>query len=615
MAADRDDATPGALQRWRLAGRGAMGGEVSRVAPRLRELESRWSARAGLAAQATPDQHADMLRRYFRHLRDHVATYPVKPRFAVVIRLDRPDPDLLAQALGSLAIQLYPDWTAILVGESGAATAVIDDFVATHPNRVRWVPADGDETTLADPARELGADYLTFLGQHDRLLPQSLAEVVRAVNEGTDEGQTPQLLYSDERPIDAAGVPAGEPVWKPDWSPLLLLGDNYFGHLVAVSLALLTQVGQGAWPTGTAAEYDLWLRASEHTTPRHIPHVLYQRRLGSPAMTVADGTAAVRDACRRRGLTAEVSAPRGRAPFRIDFAIAEPLVSVVIPSFNHPDLLARCVDSVLNRSTYANLEVVIVDNGSDDPALGTLYAELAVDPRVRILQDPGYFNFARLINRGAADARGEFLVLMNNDTEVITPDWLEVLLGIAGIPGVGAVGPALLFANGAIQHVGLIGAARAGTAHVYSHRPPGPSGGMQLDSVMREVLAVTGAVMMIRASTFAELGGLDEVNVPNDCGDVDLCLRLRRAGLSTVFTPHARLYHFESQTRRRSFESHERYWLLRVWPDELLNDPYLNANLRRSEIPVLDEVTPLPEIPPADLARWCRTGTIDLLGT
>ncbi len=555
-----------------------------------------------------------MLRRYFRHLRDHVATYPVKPRFAVVIRFDRPDPALLAQTLGSLAIQLYPDWTAILVGGPGAAADLIDDFEASHPLRVRRVSADGEVASLADAARELGADYLTILGQHDCLLPQSLAEVVRAVNEGGHEGQTPQLLYSDERPIDASGVPAGDPVWKPDWSPLLLLGDNYFGHLVVISLALLTQVGQGPMTAGTAAEYDLWLRASEHTTPRHIPHVLYQRRLGSPAMAVADGTEAVREACRRRGLTAEVSAPDDRAPFRIDFAIAQPMVSVVIPSFNRPDLLGPCVDSVLNRSTYPNLEVVIVDNGSDDPALSGLYAELAVDPRVRILRDSGYFNFARLVNRGAADARGEFLVLMNNDTEVITPDWLEVMLGIAGIPGVGAVGPALLFANGAIQHVGLIGAARAGTAHVYSHRPPGPWGGMQLDSVMREVLAVTGAVMMVRASIFAELGGLDELNVPNDCGDVDLCLRLREAGLSTVFTPHARLYHFESQTRRRSFESHERYWLLRRWPDELLNDPYLNANLRRSELPMLDEVTPLPEVPPADLARWCRTGTVDLLG-
>jgi GT2 family glycosyltransferase len=286
-----------------------------------------------------------------------------------------------------------------------------------------------------------------------------------------------------------------------------------------------------------------------------------------------------------------------------------PLVSVIVPTRDRAALLRRCADGVLHRTDYSDVELLVVDNDSAEPATRALFDALASDARVRVLPHPGPFNYSALNNRAVREARGEVVVLLNSDTDVQSAGWLRELVGHALRPEVGAVGAMLRYADRTVQHGGIVLAPGAHAAHMMRTAAPDDAGYLGQAAVARSFLAVTAACLAMQRAVFLEAGGLDEANLPIAFNDVDLCLRLRELGYRVVWTPHADLLHLESQSRGRptsaeeqAREQREIAFLRRSWRHLFDHDPYLNANL----ICLWD--TPLQLCPPRRERPWRRAG-------
>jgi GT2 family glycosyltransferase len=408
----------------------------------------------------------------------------------------------------------------------------------------------------------------------------------------------PDLVYSDEDEIDVCGVRAN-PVFKPDWSPDLLHSVHYIGQLAVWRTELVRRLGGLRPEHGGAAEYDLALRARETLQPNriaHIPWVLYHRRR-DPAS--AGGTSAARgrsDAelgalrahLEHRGPPARV---REHAPGvrRVSFALPRqpPRVSVVIPTRDRVDLLRRCVAGLLGETDYPELELLLVDNASrESTTLGYLH-EIGQDPRVRVLAEPGRFNYSRMNNRAARIARGSLLAFLNNDVEIVERGWLRELVGHALRPEVGAVGALLSYASGEIQHAGIIlGPGGVASLRHRGRRDPARVSYDRRPFATRNLSAVTAACMVLRRSVFDEVGGFDETDLAVAFNDVDLCLRIGRRGYRIVWTPHSRLLHHESQSEgphdrpERSREFQREVLVMQArWERQLRADPFYNPNL------------------------------------
>ncbi len=584
--------------------------------PRLWSVYSRIPAR-GVDARTNLGEQEQMLRSYYAFLRAHVTQYPLQPRISVLVPVYRPRPHFLREALESVAVQAYPNWELCVVddhSQDAAVTEILHEYEQRLPDRFRLRVLEHNENIsgASNAALELATgDYVALLDHDDRLYPNSLAEVVRHLNEVVVHGgQRPQILYSDERVIGEHGEPLNDPFHKPDWSPMMHLSVNYTTHLSVYETALLREIGGFRKGFEGSQDHDLMLRATEAADApvEHIPMVLYQWRahelstaqsLDAKPQAAVAGVNAVREACQRRGFPAAVEFEPTTGHYRVDFEIAEPkpLVSIVIPSRNGASLLRRCITSIIDKTTYAPYEIVVVDNGSDEPAALDLLSRYEAEGLVRVVSDDDYFNFGRLCNKGAAAASGEYVVLLNNDTEVITGDWLEAMVGIAQQPGVGAVGAKLLYESGSVQHAGVIGLGDVVAGHSGRHRPADESMYIHLMNTVHEAVAVTAACLCVRKSVYEKVGGLDDQWVPNAYGDVDLGLRLRELGYVNVYTPYAQLYHLESPSRGLNIETFERTYMRRHWGAQLLTDPYVNPNLERGEWYVVDRRFPQPEVP------------------
>jgi O-antigen biosynthesis protein len=576
-------------------------------------------------------EHRRQLLSYYTHLRQHIPTLPLQPVISVVVPVYRPDPGYLREALVSVALQTYPHWEVCIVDDASAdpeVTAVIAEFAAEHPDQVKVVV--NDTNLHISGASNAGlqvatGEYVTLLDHDDRLYPHALAEVVRSINSTlAATGTAPQILYSDEKVIGPDGEHLHDSFNKPGWSPFLHMSVNYTTHLSVYSRELLDRIDGFRVGFEGAQDHDLMLRAvaAADTDVVHIPILLYQWR-SHPQSTAGTGDAkpyawdagmrAVAEICEQMGRPVTVTMDESTGHYRLAFDLPDPRprVSLVIPSKDSTEYLGMCINSVRRESTYPDIEIVVVDNGSTLDEVLDFYRELErTDPDIKIVSDPGYFNFARLNNVGAAAATGEYLVLLNNDTEVVTPDWVEQMLMYAQFPEIGAVGARLLYPDGSIQHGGIVGIGAHIADHTGWHSRPEDRMYLDMVNTVHEALAVTAAAMMIRASTFSELGGFHESVVPNGFGDVDLCLRLRAAGLTNIYTPYATLIHHESITRKRNIEVAEIQYMRSNWGMELLNDPYLNPNLNRSGQYTPDLNITQPDIEAVLFADWLAKGKI-----
>jgi len=525
-----------------------------------------------------------------------IASLDYQPTISIVLPTYNSNLDYLSQAIDSVTRQSYGNWQLCIA-----------DDASTDPNVQTWLkslkkddrikivfrPENGHISAASNSALALSSgEFVAFLDHDDQLHPHALAAIVAELN----TNPSADLLYSDEDKIDEAGN-RFNPHFKPDWNPDLLLSQNYICHLAVYRRALVEKVGGLREGYEGAQDYDLALRVTENTTQiAHVPHVLYHWRAisGSTALAANEKNYAyersekvLSEALERRGLDAKVKDTGFGAYHRVAYTLPNPAprVSVIIPTRDHVQLLETCVSGLLNDTAYANLEILIVDNDSQAPETLAFFDKIKSDA-VRIISYPGAFNYSAINNFAAQQATGDILLLLNNDIEVIHPDWLGELVSHATRPGIGAVSARLYYPDDHVQHDGIIigMGGVAGYAHPRLERfAIGDFGGSR---IIQNYSAVTAAVLAIRKDIFEEVGGLDEKNLAIAFNDVDFCLRVQEAGYRNLYTPFAELYHHESVSRgpdtapdKATRFEREALYMKDRWVSLIEHDPCYNPNL------------------------------------
>lgn len=529
-----------------------------------------------------------------------IAGWAAPPLISVLMPVHDPEPRVLEAAIRSVRAQLYPVWE-LCIADDASTDPRIPKLIARHAAeepRIRHLRrvenghiarATNDALSLASGA------YAAFLDHDDLLAENALFEVAGAVRADPDL----ELIYSDEDKVDGRGR-RFEPHFKSGYDRELLWAQNYVNHLCVVRTETLRRLGGLRPGFEGSQDHDLLLRLTEEldgARVRHIPKVLYHWRAAAGSGTFSDRALARAEDARLRAL-AEVAERRGaraeRGPQGFNRLVRPlpappPLVSVIIPTRDRAELLAVVLDGLFARTDYPALDVIVVDNGSTEPATRDLFARYVAEPRFRVLPAPGPFNFSDLSNRGAAAARGSLLLFLNNDIEVLEPGWLTELAAIASDPEIGAVGAKLLYPDGTIQHGGIVLGIGGIAGHSHLGLPGGEPGYFARMVLSQEVSAVTGACLAVRTNVFSQVGGFDAAHLAVAFNDVDLCLKIRAAGYRIVWTPHARLVHHESKSRgaedtpekRARFEAESRVMRER-WGPVLRADPYYNPNLSRT---------------------------------
>ena len=480
------------------------------------------------------------------------------PKVSVVVPIYNPPAAFLEAMIASVRDQTYANWELCLADGASPADYVrpmLERAAASDARiRVAFLPTNAGIVGNSNAAAALATgDYVGLLDHDDALAPFALHAVVAAINDAPDV----DVLYSDEDKIDLHGDRV-EPNFKPDWSPETLRSRNYICHFTVLRRDLFTQIGGFRAGFDGSQDYDLVLRATERAGRIvHVPHVLYHWRMhaqstafakGSKTYAFDAGKKAVGEHLARVGIDASVHDGPVLGTYQVVYHLrTQPLVSVIVPNQDQVALLARCVES-LAKSSYANFELLIVENGSRLPETHAYYRELAKQPHVRILEWTKPFNYAAVNNFAAADARGDLLLFLNNDTEAINPDWLEAMVKQAVQPDVGVVGAKLYYADDTIQHAGIVVGMGGVAGHSHLFYPRHVAGYMQRLRITQNVAAVTGACLLMPRAAFDRVGGFDEGFVLA-FNDVDLCLSVLKAGYRVVWTPDAELYHLESKTR------------------------------------------------------------------
>jgi O-antigen biosynthesis protein len=550
-------------------------GPFRRITRALRRL--RRSGREQLTAPMPPAPDLPPGTDYERWLRDyhilsevdrgaiiaHIQRLAELPQISIIIPVDQEAEHLMPVTLSSIEAQLYTRWEICVVGEASFLDRA-KSWLPVGESRIRYASqvGNGIGAVMATAARQVSSPFVTLMVPGDSLSEEALYEVAFALNERPDT----DLVYTDEDCIDKAGRRFA-PAFKPAWSIDLLLGQNLIGRLAVYRRSLLENAPQ----TGGAGEHDLALAVaavSHASRIRHIPAVLYHRlaqatdvqplfdRTQPPAWTEAR-KAAVESyiASVAPAEAVEIAVWSGklqRLQVRWPLPEAPPRVSLIVPTRDNPTLLARCAAGLLHRTNYPDVELIIVDNDSRQAGTLELLSRLNEDRRVRVLPYPKAFNYAAINNMAAGEASGEVIVLINDDIEVIEPDWLREMVANAWRPDVGAVGAKLSYGDGRIQHAGVIlgvgeHTGRGGIAGHFGHGDEGDEPGyLDQYALAREVSAVTAACMALRREVFTAVGGFDAEHLPVAYNDVDLCLRIREQGLRIIWTPFAALFHLES---------------------------------------------------------------------
>jgi O-antigen biosynthesis protein len=526
-------------------------------------------------------------------LKNEVAAMSGPPLVSVIMPTYNANLDWLGQAIESVQKQLYTRWELCIADDASTDPQVrpyLEKLVATD-DRIKVVFRDtnGHISAATNSALALASgDWITFL-DHDDLLPShALLYMVKAMGRHPDA----QLLYSDEDKIDDHGK-RYDPYFKTDWNLDLFYSHNLVTHLAFYRSDLMREVGGLRDAYAGAQDYDLVLRVIERIQPAqivHVPFILYHWRAHAGSTATADlnikpyamlaGERALNDHFKRLGVNARAQFVGHGFRIRHRLPKPAPKVSIIIPTRNKVELVRMCVESIREKSTYKNYEILLMDNGSDDPEALAYFAEQAKTDNFRVIRDDSPFSYSAINNLGASLATGEVLCFLNNDIEVITHDWMEELVSQACRPGIGAVGAKLLYPNTTIQHAGVVLGIGgwAGHAHkgfsLYAHGYVGRA------SLASNFSAVTGACMAVQKKHFDRVGGFDDVNLKVACNDVDMCLRFIEIGLRNLFTPSAMLFHHESATRgyedtpeKKARFQKEVDYMWKRWPDLMANDP------------------------------------------
>lgn len=516
-----------------------------------------------------------------------IAALEVLPSFDLVLPLLGAPVTLIQPQLDSIRAQFYPHWRLFLAVPTDASADVrgwARDMIQHDPRIGIGLIEATTFAGLANAAIPAGTgDWISVLQPGDRLSPAALSRMAVELAGMPDV----DIVYTDEDKIDPDVGIRWDPFFKPDWSPELLLSRDYFGPLTMYRRATL---GPSVYlnPAVPGSEhYDLTLRATEQSGRiHHVASVLVSRPriLGDPIQDwIESGEVALRDAMQRRGIAARIE--RGHEPgsWRVRHDIGEPPpVTIVMPSGGKMQYLEPCLDDLLNKTSYPNLDILILDNSFGDD-IRELVDRLAPNhPNIRRVEvDVTPFNFSALINRALPHLTAPYTLLLNDDVTVVTPDWIESMMEQAQQPEIGITGAKLLYPDGSIQHAGVLLGPYEGTGHAFKFFPGEQSGYFGLPNVTRNYLAVTFACALMRTELLTTLGGLDEEHLPIAFNDVDFCLRVVEAGYRIVYTPYAVLIHHESVTKKVIAQPREIGFLRTRWGHYIAHDPYYNPNLTR----------------------------------
>ena len=525
--------------------------------------------------------------------------FPREVKFSVLVPLYNTPENFLREMIASVLFQTYGNWELCLADGSDAEHAYVQEIcekIAGKDRRIKYKKLDrngGISENTNECAKMATGDYISLFDHDDLLHPSALFETMRAVCERDAE-----FVYTDEAIFESPNLHKIICTnFKPDFAPDYFQTNNYICHFSSFKRSLFDEVGGFDPRTDGAQDYDLFLRLSEVTSRIiHVPKCLYYWR-ASPSSTAGDagnkgytsaaGQRALQGHFARLGVDAEVLLKKEANRYRIRYGIeGSPLVSIMIPNCDHAPTLRKCVDSIMRLSTWQNYEIVIIENNSRERETFDYYESLKSCDKIRVVKWEGEFNYSAINNFGFKHTKGEHIILLNNDTEVIAHGWIEEMLMFAQRKDVGAVGAMLYYPSGRIQHGGVILGLGGIAGHAFLNFRKGDAGCVDRLLVVNNYSAVTAACVMIPRHVYEEIDGLDE-GFAVAFNDVDMCMRIRRAGYLVVWTPYAELYHHESESRgyddtpeKKARFAGEIARFQSRWGSELAaGDPYYNPNL------------------------------------
>lgn len=531
-----------------------------------------------------------------------IATFHYQPKISIAMPVYNVEEKWLRLCIDSILNQVYTNWELCMADDASTdpnVKKILTEYQQLDERiRVVFREQNGHISEATNSALVIATgEFVALLDNDDELAINAFYEVVKVLNENPEL----DLIYSDEDKIDMDGN-RSDPAFKPDWSPDLLLGTNYISHLGVYRRSILEEIGGFRKGYEGSQDYDLVLRFTEKTTKeriKHIPKVLYYWRMlptstsvdqGSKGYAFEAGLRAVQDALVRRGINGHAMHGAANGLYDVYYDIeSEKLVSIIIPTKNGYKDVQRCVSSIIEKTTYQNYEIIMADNGSTDPKMHELYAEFEQQLPGRFFVEaidiP--FNFSTINNRAAKKAHGEYLLFLNNDTEVITENWLTLMVSFAQQERIGCVGAKLLYPNNTVQHAGVILGLGGVAGHGHYGYPHGDLGYFGRLAINVNYSAVTAACLLMKKADFDAVGGFEEAFTVA-FNDVDLCLKVQTLGRDNVWLHEAELYHFESQTRgyddkgkkKKRFEQ-EKVMMEEKWGPLIENDPFYNPNLTR----------------------------------
>lgn len=551
--------------------------------------------------------------------RKELGSFFYRPKISILVPVFNVEVQWLDKCIESVRRQIYPDWELCLWDDASTKQETIDCLKKWRDRgeeriKIGFGKKNQHISGASNAALEMAkGDFIALLDNDDELAPNALFEVAKALN----RDKKIDFIYSDEDKLDLRGRRVS-PFFKPDWSPDLFFSMNYTCHLSCFRRSIVKKVGGFRLGYEGSQDYDLTLRIVEKISPEriyHIPKILYHWRELTTSTAASSGAKkytsdaslkALNDYLKKnkiRGAAIEGQIP-GR--FYVRREIVHPKkVSIIIPFRDQATILRQCVNSVLRKTDYSDYELILVDNQSQEVRTKKYLAGLAGNSKIRILSYDEPFNFSAINNFAVKHCSGDYVLLLNNDTEVITKDWLTAMVREIQRPEVGIVGAKLLYPNKTIQHAGVVlGMGIAG--HAFKYLPDANEGYRSQAKVLRNYSAVTGACLMTKRDLYLAVGGLEEDNLKIAYNDVDFCLKVRSNGFLVVYTPYAKLYHHESLSRgddeklkKENPEKHrrivsERRFMAEKWKSWIENDPYYNPNLtrRREDFSLRTEKSP-----------------------
>ncbi len=582
---------------------------VQQLPEALRNLHIRETYEVWIENNSLNDQMRQLIR-------DQQAKFDYRPLISIVIPVYNVAEKWLQIAIDSIKNQLYDNWEICLADDASPKPHVVPFLQQMEASddriKVFYRKENGNISAATNSALSIATgEYIAFMDNDDELAEHAFYEIVAALNQNPDI----DILYTDEDKVSEEGK-RYNPFFKPDWSPELLLSFNYFNHLLCVRKTIVDKVGGLRTAFDGAQDYDFILRIVEQSQKvHHIPKVLYHwRALEGSIAAQGDAksdnfkffdkcTGALQAYLERNDIPAIAFHPnfarlQGLGLNHLNWSDSGPLVSIIIPSKNHYDTLKTCIDSI-RKTTYKRYEIIIADNASTDKKTLKYLQKIKRKPQIKVLTIPNKgerFSYSYINNQAIKKAKGDYVLLLNDDIEVISPDWLSQMVGFAQLDGVGIVGAKLLYPDDTIQHAGVInGLYPHGydnlPDHAYKNFPADANGYFFTAAVSCNYAVVTAACLLMPLQLYNSINGLDEEQFGLAYNDVDLCLRVVEKGYRVVYAAQAQLYHYESKSRKNTLHIEEVALFKRKWKH--FEDPYYNKNLSKRQLFAINPLSTL----------------------